>query len=229
MGPILTPSVRVVFFDAVGTLIHPEPSAAWVYADMGRSFGTRLAPAEIGQRFRSAFQRQEAVDRAAGLRTNEERELRRWRDIVSEVLDDVTDPPACFQQLFEHFARPESWRLHPEAATVLAELRRRGLQLGLASNYDGRLRRVAAGLPGLAGLSHLVISSEVGWRKPAPAFYAAVCRAAGVPLEEIVHVGDDVDNDYEGARLAGLGAVLFDPSGRTLEGRVAIRRLTELL
>ena len=37
--------VRAVFFDAVGTMIHPDPPAATVYARVGRRFGSRL-PAE---------------------------------------------------------------------------------------------------------------------------------------------------------------------------------------
>lgn len=229
-GQLLGPGLRAVFFDAVGTLICPEPPAAQVYAEVGRSFGSRFSVAEIDKRFRNAFARQEDEDRAAGLKTSEERERRRWHDIVGQVLDDVTEPGACFQALFEHFARPDAWQLNVDAPALLMELGRRGQVLGLASNYDRRLRRVLAGMPELAGVQHLVISSEVGWRKPAPEFYAAVCRAAGLPPEQILHVGDDVDNDYEAARTAGLQAVLFDPQGTGRGGdRTVIARLLDLL
>jgi putative hydrolase of the HAD superfamily len=83
----------------------------------------------------------------------------------------------------------------------------------LASNYDRRLRSVAAGLPELRPLGHLVISSEVGWRKPAREFFDAVARAAGVPAGQVLFVGDDPVNDGEGARAAGLQALLIDPRG----------------
>jgi putative hydrolase of the HAD superfamily len=228
-GHLLTPGARAVFFDAVGTLICPEPPAAQVYAAVGRSFGSALSVTEIGKRFRDAFARQEAEDRATGLRTSEDRERRRWHDIVGQVLDDVTDPVACFEALFEHFARPDAWRLDADAAPLMTELAQRGQVLGMASNYDRRLRRVVAGMPELMPLHHLVISSEAGWRKPAPEFYAAVCRTAGLSPDQIVHVGDDVDNDYEAARAAGLRAVLFDPQARLADGRTVIRRLTDLL
>jgi putative hydrolase of the HAD superfamily len=225
----LGPNVDAVFFDAVGTLIHPEPPAAQVYAEVGRTFGSHLSTTEIGQRFRSAFARQEAEDRIAGWRTSEERELRRWRNIVRQVLDDASDMEVCFAALFEHFARPESWRLDAEAPVLLAELTRRGLVLGLASNYDKRLRRVVAGMPALGGLHHLLISSEIGWRKPAPAFYAALCHAVNLSPERVVHVGDDCENDYRGASAAGLQAVLLDPEADSADDRTVIRRLTELL
>ena len=209
---MISSAVRAVFFDAVGTLIHPEPSAAFAYAAVARTYGSRLGVAEIAARFRAAFAREEAFDVANGLRTDEGREEARWRRIVAEVLDDVGDPESCFGDLFEHFRLPASWRCAPDVGPVLAELERRGYVLGIASNYDRRLRDVVAGLPELRPARRLVISSEVGWRKPAPAFFAAVRAAAGVPAEAILHVGDDVVNDYDGARAAGLGALLVAAS-----------------
>jgi putative hydrolase of the HAD superfamily len=217
--------VRVIFFDAVGTVIFPEPSAAEAYAAVAARYGSRLSLAEIGQRFRTAFQREEEFDLRHGLRTDEKREERRWRHIVAAVLDDVCDGEACFRELFEHFSRPQAWACAPDAGTTLAELARRGYQLGMASNYDRRLRLVAAGLPELRPLEHLVISSEVGWRKPAPEFFAAVVRQAGVATEEILFVGDDPINDEEGARAAGLRTRLLDPLGRW---QPCITRLSDL-
>src|SRR5688572_27700491 len=95
--------VRAVYFDAVGTLIHPEPPAVAVYGLVGQRFGTRVPPDEVLSRFRAAFRRQEEEDALSGHRTDEERELCRWRAIVKEVLDDVEDEEGCFQALYEHF------------------------------------------------------------------------------------------------------------------------------
>src|SRR5207249_1370969 len=78
-----------VVFDAVGTLIHPDPPAAEVYAAAGQRFGSRHAADAIRTRFRAAFAREEAVDHAAGHRTDDAREIRRWQAIVATVLDDV--------------------------------------------------------------------------------------------------------------------------------------------
>ena len=161
------------------------------------------------------------------MRTSEPRELERWRQIVAEVLSDVTDPNACFAELFAHFGRSKAWRCEPDAESTMKELANRGYLLGLASNYDRRLRTVAADL--LPMLSHLVISSEVGWRKPAPEFFAALCGSVGLPPDQVLYVGDDLANDYEGARAAGLAVLLFDPAGKSDAGVCRITRLGELL
>jgi putative hydrolase of the HAD superfamily len=219
-----------MFFDAVGTLIHPEPWAAAVYAAVGWRRGSRLPAEVITARFRAAFKEEEAADVRSGLRTSEAREAERWRRIVAAVLDDVADPDACFKELFVHFARPESWRCDQDADLVLRELVKRGYKLGMASNYDRRLRSVAAGFAELRPVRHLVISSEVGWRKPAGAFFAALAHAVGQPAEQIVLVGNDRGNDYEGARAAGLAAILYDPKDEAAAtGLPRIRRLRELL
>ena len=220
----------VVFFDSVGTLLHPEPPAPVVYAAIGRRFGSRLDEAMIAARFRTAFHRQEEADYAAGLRTSEEREWLRWRAIVAEVLDDVSDTEACFAELHAHFARPDAWRCEPHTSDVLETLARRGHRLGIASNFDARLRRVVEGLPTLRPVRQLVISSEIGWRKPAPPFFAELCRRAESPPEQIVYVGDDENNDYAGARASGLQAVLLDPTRRaTVPPEAIITSFTDLV
>jgi putative hydrolase of the HAD superfamily len=221
-------TIRAVVFDAVGTVIHPDPPATVIYSEVARRVGSRVAPDEIPARFRQAFARQEEIDRLAGLQTSEQREVQRWRQIVTQVLDDVVDSETCFRELFDHFSDPSAWRCEAEIGLVLAELASRGYALGLASNYDRRLRRVVAGLPILTRLERLIISSEVGWRKPAPEFFAAVAQTFGLPTSQILYVGDDLTNDYEGARAAGLHAVLYDPQCAGPAGAGRITRLTDL-
>src|SRR5581483_10886690 len=164
--PLPFPLPAVVVFDAVGTLIHPEPPAPVVYASVGRRFGSRLDEAAIRTRFRAAFRRQEEADYAGNLRTDERREFARWQAIVGEVLDDVTDAEKCFQELYAHFARADAWRCESQTAEVLAGLAARGHVLGIASNFDHRLRGLVENMPALGPIRYLVISSEVGWRKP---------------------------------------------------------------
>jgi putative hydrolase of the HAD superfamily len=227
-----------VFFDAVGTLIHPEPPAPAVYETVGRRFGSRLDEATIRIRFSAAFRHQEDADYAEANRTglfhtNEAREVARWRAIVREVLDDVTDNEKCFQELYTHFARTDAWRCEPQTAEVLAELTARGHLLGIASNFDHRLRGLVENIPAFKPIRYLVISSEVGWRKPAREFYAALCQQANSSPEQILYVGDDPINDCLGALGAGLQAVLFAPNQRIFDAyasyQAKIKSLGELL
>lgn len=207
-------NISAVFFDAVGTLLRPQPSVQEVYGRAGRRCGARLGEAEIGRRFAAAFQRQEAVDRELGYRSSERRERQRWEAIVAEVFRDQPHPSALLAELWDHFARPDAWACLPDVAACLRELQLLGIPLGIASNFDGRLRAVVAGQPALAACGRLAISAEIGWRKPAPAFFEALCELVRLPAEEILLVGDDWHNDYEGGRQAGLQVLLLDRNAR---------------
>jgi putative hydrolase of the HAD superfamily len=100
------------------------------------------------------------------------------------------------------------------------------LTLGLASNFDSRLHNVAAGRAELARLGPIVVSAEVGWRKPAPQFFAAAVAAFGSSPRELLFVGDDYENDYAGATAAGLRAVYV---GAPRSGVVSVPNLSQLL
>jgi putative hydrolase of the HAD superfamily len=226
---MIPPTVKAIFFDAVGTLIHPEPSALVVYEEVGRRLGSQLPRKVIKANFHRAFCCQDELDKANGYITDESREVQRWQAIVAESLSDLPNAERAFYYLFSYFARSSSWRWLTEAEPVLNELFSRGFELGMASNFDGRLRDVLAPFPAMKLLSNLVISSEVGWRKPAPAFFASVCRSVGLSPEQVLYVGDDLVNDYQGARDAGLQSVLFAPGKVAPIGSDCIQSLGQLL
>jgi putative hydrolase of the HAD superfamily len=214
-----------VFFDAVGTLLYAHPPVLSVYASIGQRHGCRLSPGLLGSRFREAFRRQEQIDHQGKLKTSEEREWQRWHAIVAEVFA-LPNPEDCLRELWDHFARPGSWRLAENAGPILETLARRGHALGIASNFDARLRAIVAGFPSLHPIQHLVISSEVGWRKPAPSFFRTLSEKAGLPPERILLLGDDPINDREGARAAGMQVLLVDAQRRE---EASIANLAEVL
>lgn len=228
--PHLLSGVRAVFFDAVGTLLFPEPSAPAVYAVIAERHGLNLSVAEVRERFLAAYRLQEAADIGLNWATSEARERDRWHTIVTTTLAGVTDPGACFAHLFEHYSKPAAWRVHPEAADVLRELSARGLTLGMGSNYDARLLTVLDGHPELAPLrARVVVSAAVGWRKPAGEFFVEVARVTGYRPNEILFVGDDLQNDYEGATAAGMRPLLLDPGARHPDVPHRVAGLRELL
>jgi len=55
---------------------------------------------------------------------------------------------------------------------------------------------------------HVLVSGELGYRKPHPYLFERLVGALGVPADEILFVGDDLEADVQGARDAGLQPVL---------------------
>jgi FMN hydrolase / 5-amino-6-(5-phospho-D-ribitylamino)uracil phosphatase len=69
---------------------------------------------------------------------------------------------------------------------------------GLGAFFDGHVSAIAAGAA-----------------KPDARIFAALARMAGVPAEEILHVGDDPVTDVVGARQAGMQTVWLNRDART--------------
>lgn len=219
---------RCIALDAVGTLIYAEPSVAAAYAMHGQRFGSRLPAEEVRRRFAEAFRRADesgVVKFGEPGRTSEEHEREFWRQVVQEVLPDVAEPSACFESLFEHFGQPESWRCFDDVAATLKELSQRGYRVLIASNFDARLNRVCDGLAELRDVCCRVISSLVGYRKTHRGFYSAVVEAAECDPSEVLMVGDDLVNDVESARAAGITAVHLQRDADNSE----LRQLSDLL
>lgn len=215
---------RAVLFDAVGTLIRPEPSVAAAYALAGRRHGIEIAESELHGMFRAAMARQDEIDRRLHSgRTGQAREVERWRGIVADVFGDAPQASAIFDDLWEHFAQPDNWRLFDDAAEVWQALTAAGVTIGIASNFDERLNGICQALDPLSECQHVFVSSRVGWRKPRPEFFAAIAEELGFPADEMLLVGDDLDNDFRAARAAGWQAVLVDRTAGADRGSRQVR------
>jgi putative hydrolase of the HAD superfamily len=139
-----------------------------------------------------------------------------WRELVFASLGQKND--ACFEELYNAFARPEAWRVFPDVEATLRTAQARGLHLGVISNWDERLRPLLGAL-GLAGyFKTMAISCEVGAEKPAPEIFLAALRAAGLTASETVHIGDSYDHDVRGAEAVGMTAILVDRGGDEATG-----------
>ncbi|MFY9577969.1 MAG: HAD family hydrolase [Gaiellaceae bacterium] len=99
----------------------------------------------------------------------------------------------------------------PENLQALADLHARGLKLGLVSNahFLPALMLEDFERLGLAQyMDAIVISSQLGVRKPHPAIFRQVLDKLGVSPDEAMFVGDKVREDIVGPKELGMRAVL---------------------
>src|SRR5262249_46524723 len=102
------------------------------------------------------------------------------------------------------------FQAYPDAAPALAVLRANGLRTVGVSNWDYALPEVL-GRCGLGDLLDGVVpSAEAGAGKPDVAIFERALGLAGCTAGDAMHVGDSPEEDVEGARAAGLEAVLLD-------------------
>jgi HAD superfamily hydrolase (TIGR01549 family) len=92
-------------------------------------------------------------------------------------------------------------------------------KLGVLSNYptSGGIRS-ALKRDGLATLlSATVVSAEIGFIKPHPAMFRAVCDELGCSSDQVLFVGDTWESDVVGSWLSGMPCVRIKPSASGVE------------
>ena len=136
----------------------------------------------------------------------------RFIDRVCRHLDLPAPSPFAKAELFDRFTRADAWEIYPEVPRVLEALTDRGLALGVISNWDDRLPLLLERL-GLAERFEVVVySAGVGVEKPSAGIFHAAAEGLECRPEEVLHVGDRVIEDMEGALAVGMRALLVDRS-----------------
>jgi HAD superfamily hydrolase (TIGR01549 family) len=108
---------------------------------------------------------------------------------------------------------PSSLEVYPDVVDSLSRLRRARYRMAIVSNWQCGLAHFCAELGIGRFFEHVIASAEVGHEKPDRAIFDEAASRLGVPHHRIVHVGDSLVDDWEGARAAGLHALLLDRAG----------------
>ena len=116
------------------------------------------------------------------------------------------------------FGNAATYQVYPEAFQTLQALRKRGLTLGIISNWGWWLPELCGTL-GLAPYFDFIVSSaRVGAAKPHPAIFREALARAGSDPACTLHVGDSLTADVFGARTVGITGVLLDRRGTSSAG-----------
>jgi putative hydrolase of the HAD superfamily len=219
---------EVIFFDAAGTLIEVRGGVGEIYSRVAREFAFEAEPQILQQNFSHSFRRQPPLAFPPGTPDAAliEPEKDWWRNLVKEVFAGLGSFPRFdefFNEIFERFRSRELWRVYDDVEPALTELRRRGLKLGVISNFDSRLYDVLRACELDRFFDSVHVSTRVGAAKPDPAIFQAALNYHVVEAQQAWHVGDSLREDVEGAMAIGVNAILLDRNSRFAENAPATR------
>ena len=210
---------RCLSVDVGGCLLEPSERVADVYARTALEVGCASVTPETASRdFKEAFAAFRGSDAADASRYYGDGKSF-WRRVIAHVLtrggtdviDDTTIDLAV-DKLYLHYEHPSAWHIAHGAVDAARRLRRSGVRVVLASNWDSRLPTLLRTLGLDDEFDAIVFSADIGVEKPSEEFFHAVARAADVPAARCAHVGDAPVADVAGARSAGFGvAVRWSP------------------
>ena len=110
-------------------------------------------------------------------------------------------------------------RLFPHVRETLDSFRKKGVRIGLLSDFPpgAKLENL-----GLSGYWDAVLCSEhSGHLKPDSAPFMELARLMEMPLQKILYVGNSVSYDVAGAQKAGMKAALIRPWWKKCPSAVA--------
>ncbi len=205
--------VKVVSFDADGTLVTPDFSQAVWYEGIPSLYARRN-----GISFEEAKAFIEKEYQVVGDHRIE------WYDIKYWLQRFGLGPPlAGHQQILEDYRHRVS--CYPEVAQALSSLSRNYTLIVISCSTRDFLPYLLDGIEGYFARIFSTVS-DYGQIKT-PEFYLEVCRQMGIAPEEMAHVGDLWEQDYLAAKEAGLKAFHLDRKGERKDGS-SLRSLADL-
>jgi putative hydrolase of the HAD superfamily len=202
--------IAAVLFDVDFTLAKPGPDLGPEgYRRLAARFGFDLDPSRYDEARRAAF---ETLERHPELEHDEEIWVLFTERIIRGMGGESERAYDCAVEMTRAWEHAQNFDLYEDVLPTLAELRERGLKIGLVSNtardLDEFVRHHALEVD--AALS----SRTHGKVKPHESIFRAVLARLEVEPDAAAMVGDTPEDDVEGARALGMRGFLVDREGR---------------
>ncbi len=166
-------------------------------------------------------------DNAQGLGANGAELYAWWQGIFHKTWP---DRPDLAEEMLRWLFAGRFDRLFADVIPTLEALQGMGLSLGVLSNFGTHLGDVLERFDLRRFFRFVVVSAEAKVAKPNRRIFDLAVEQAGQPRSRLLYVGDHLGDDIEGARGAGLDAVLIDRGDHQAEALCSrIHSLLELV
>ena len=205
--------IKVVSFDADGTLVTPDFSQAVWYEGVPSLYAKKN-----GISFQEAKTFIEKEYQVVGDCRVEWYDIKYWLQRFG-----LGSPLAGYQQLLEDYRHTISW--YPDVKQALSSLSKHYTLIVVSCSTREFLPYL---LDGIEGYFVKVFSSVSDYGQiKTPEFFLEVCRQMGISPEEMAHVGDLWEQDFVVPSEAGVKAFHLDRRGKRKDRR-SLRSLADL-
>jgi putative hydrolase of the HAD superfamily len=128
-----------------------------------------------------------------------------WKEILEALNLEFNEDDLSKIILASH----HQWRIHislyPEVKELLSNLKKNYKIVCISNISNGALAREDMDIFGILDIFDLVVmSSDLGIRKPSPKIFEHVLNKLNVKKSEMIFIGDTLYDDVQGAKAAGL-------------------------
>ncbi|KAL7561229.1 hypothetical protein ACA910_004150 [Epithemia clementina (nom. ined.)] len=220
--------IRMITCDVTGTLVSFRGTLEEHYLGSAEKLGVQLdSSAPFGKAFNQAYK--EMSKRYPCFGANEISAKDWWRKTVLRSFElagalDMTEAQqdALFQRIYSIFGSLRAYEKFDDTLPFLHFMGRQNVVCGILSNADDRYGDSILPMLGVTHdeLHFQCFSKDYGFEKPDPRFFAAALERGNSILARnsedtlipghCLHIGNDYTKDFEGARRAGMHAILLD-------------------
>jgi len=219
------PSVKAVLLDLGGTLVSTTEIPE-VYRRMLEAHGITRSAEAISQA-QKEVEKQLDIQELAVLF---EEYWIRWNLLILRRLGIEEDAEALAQTIADRWWDYADVMLYPDVEETLQKLRVMGLKIGIVTNgLKSDYRQILEKVGLLDFFDVKVGIDNVGKMKPDRDIFLYALNILEVLPSETLFVGDQLIEDYEGAKKAGLTPLLIDRDDVMGSNAEKIRSLKEIL
>ncbi|XP_008559604.2 rhythmically expressed gene 2 protein [Microplitis demolitor] len=211
--------LRLITFDVTNTLL--KTSVKKNYIDVSSKHGVFLEnPDKLASSFKKHFLL--SCSKYPNFGRSELGWENWWKNVVRSVFKDqnlqISDEKIdeIATDLIKYYGTNKCWEVFPGALDILEYLYNRRIILGVISNFDERLESILINTHLRKYFSFILTSYIYGKEKPNISIFNEALKLGEKKLgdkilpEESLHIGDNIDNDYNGAKNARWNAFLMD-------------------
>lgn len=206
--------LKLITFDATGTIIRPKKSPGVIYAEVGEKFCVESDINQLNANFKSQWKlmcKKHPIFGKNGIGWEQW-----WKKIVRGTFNDDTINPEKLEYISNHlidcFKGEECWMKVTGVVDVLSFLNKQDVCLGVVSNSDDRLVEVLKNFKMIHFFDFVLTSYSAGFEKPdARIFQKALLESKIKNLQpnDCLHIGDTIELDLLGAKKAGWNGLII--------------------
>lgn len=215
---------KVITFDCTNTLLYMRLPVEEQYLKTARQFGIDEGNFDrklVKQNFRKQFKELSIAHPNFG--RDSIQYSRWWETLVSNALlnsavrpIDASIVKPVAEHLIQQFQTKECWAHFGKSIELVSSLKQMDKIVGVVSNFDPRLHTLLGDMD--LQFDFVATSYELDAEKPNPKIFKQALEMASlhgagnqrVEPSECLHLGNELEKDYEGARNAGWSSILIN-------------------
>lgn len=200
--------IKAVFIDFYGTLVHEDGEVIKRISQIICETGNVQDIRDIGNYWWDEFRTSFMNAFGDSFVTQRELEYRSLKKTI-EHFGSTADAETLSEMMFAHWTAPPAFA---ESKTFMDSC---PLPVYIVSNIDSCDIREAVAFHGFRNAG-IFTSEDARSYKPRKELFELALKETGLAPDEVVHIGDSLSSDIEGARNVGIEAIWVNRGGRAV-------------